>query len=161
MNQNRRADMSNEGASDARRHVTDLVALINDQLEALADDRTDASVGTTVELANVIVGELTQLRQLLKDQFEAEERAGYWADVLANTPELAEETNDVHREHAKVRETLEGILELVTPVASHSFREWQEIDKKFLQFAWMLASHESHKNRLIQRAFCDDVGTID
>ncbi len=102
-----------------------------------------------------------QLRQLLKflqGHFAAEERGGYFCQVVQHAPWLKEQVDRLYAQHEQLHQQLNHMaaqaehvqVELLVPLV-----------ERLGQWVQLLQQHEEEENRLLQEAFTQDMAEGD
>ncbi len=102
-----------------------------------------------------------QLRQLLKflqGHFAAEERGGYFCQVVQHAPWLKEQVDRLYAQH----EQLQRQLSQAAAQAEHVQVELlAPLVEQLAQWTHQLQEHEQEENRLLQEAFTQDMAEGD
>jgi hypothetical protein len=101
-----------------------------------------------------------ELRDLLAEHFEGEERDGYLASALAVAPHLSVQAADLCRQHPQFLDRLDNVIARVRD-SEPSSDYWRTARDELEQFLADLRQHERSENAIVQTAFRDDVGTTD
>ena len=100
------------------------------------------------------------LRDLLAEPFEGEERDGYLASVLAVAPHLSVQAADLCRQHPQFLDRLDNVIARVRD-SEPSSNYWRTARDELEQFLADLHRHEQSENAIVQNTFHHDVGTKD
>ncbi len=125
------------------------------------DHKLEQLSRSTEQLQQLWASWQEQLRQLLKflqGHFAAEERGGYFCQVVQHAPWLKEQVDRLHAQHEQLRHQLtqmaaraeHGQVELLAPLVEQ-LRSWTQL----------LEQHEEAENRLLQEAFTQDMAEGD
>jgi hemerythrin-like domain-containing protein len=125
-------------------------------LEDLQELERAANPGTREAPAQMHT-RLDALREHLTEHFRFEEQDGYMDAVRQREPHREREINQLQEEHGQLAQSLDHLLAEV--------RGMSRLDDVFGEKvrAWVerVRHHEAHENRLVLRAFTQDVGTKD
>ncbi len=144
------SDFHDEIAGHHKR-LRQLLAALEEVIETRAHDRESPLLATTM------LALLTDLEHELPLHFEAEERGGYFSDVLRVAPEMGRRLDKLKEEHADFTERSRRLLEYAHG-AREGTRRWGEIEQLFNHLAEKLVAHERMENDLIQKLFMLDTG---
>ncbi|MFT5524337.1 MAG: hemerythrin [Pirellulaceae bacterium] len=97
---------------------------------------------------------LVSLRNQLEQHFQNEEAVGFFDKIAAEAPRLAEKTQHIHKEHAKLIKTLKELAAFVTERSNW----WDETERRFQEFSRELGHHESTETELLMDAYMRDIG---
>ncbi len=105
----------------------------------------------------------TLLREFLNAlvvHFSNEEDEGFFTDVSAHAPRLADKAGKLCVEH---RELLHEADELCrfSEAGSPSMQWWRELSDRCHAFSKRLMRHECEENKLLHEAHCADIGAYD
>jgi hypothetical protein len=103
---------------------------------------------------------MQELRDLLADHFEKEERGGYPVSALAVAPQLSAQAADLCRQHPQFLDRLDTMIARVRD-SEPSSDYWRTGRDELEQLLADLHSHEGSENTIVQTAFQVDVGTKD
>jgi hypothetical protein len=101
-----------------------------------------------------------ELRKLLAEHFEEEERDGYLASALAVAPQFSIQAADLCRQHRQFLDQLDNLIARVRD-SEPSSDYWRTAREELEQFLVDLRRHERSENAIVQTAFQVDVGTKD
>jgi len=101
-----------------------------------------------------------ELRDLLAEHFEEEERDGYLASALAVAPQFSAQAADLCSQHPQFLDRLDNLIGRVRDSEPRS-DYWRTARDELEQFLADLRRHERSENAIVQAAFHDDVGTKD
>ena len=130
--------------------------------EHVALDRKLEQLGrSTEQLQQLWASWQEQLRQLLKflqGHFAAEERGGYFGQVVQHAPWLKEQVDRLYAQHEQLHQQLaqmaaraeHGQVELLAPLVQQ-LHAWMQL----------LEQHEEAENHLLQEAFMQDMAEGD
>ena len=91
-----------------------------------------------------------QLREQFRKHFAKEERdGGYLAPVVAASPPLASQVDQLKRQHQQFLEELDRFSERLQCRES-AFQNWNEVHAEFEEFLEQLQEHESAEMALIR-----------
>ena len=137
----------------------ELIQEIRDEHQALRD--LLGAISRTLATGSDGVGEvssmLSSLRTQLDQHFADEEKIGFFDKVAEKALRLAERTQHLHDEHAKLKSTLKNLAEFVEEKSNW----WQETERRFRDFSKELMHHESAENELLMDAYMRDIGLGD
>lgn len=108
----------------------------------------------------ILAGRLADLKIHLRLHFEHEEEGGYFHEVVAAAPWLAEQAAALEQEHAQLMELLDGLLETFRPTVRQPVGR-PAVNKCFEEFNRLFHKHEAAEAQLVQQAFNDDLGAAD
>jgi hypothetical protein len=103
---------------------------------------------------------MQELRDLLKEHFEEEERDGYLASALAVAPHFSVQAAELCRQHPHFLDRLDNQIARVRD-SEPSSDYWRAARDELEQFLSDLRRHERSENAIVQAAFQVDVGTKD
>jgi len=103
---------------------------------------------------------IEELRGLLAEHFEEEERDGYLASALAIAPQYATQADDLAHEHVQFLERLDGLVGRLREAAPAS-EYWRNAREELNQLLADLRQHEHRENAIVQTAFGSDVAATD
>jgi len=101
-----------------------------------------------------------ELRNLLAEHFDEEERDGYLASALAVAPHFSVQAAELCHQHPQFLEQLDNLIARVRdsqPTSDY----WRTVRDELEQFLVDLRRHERSENAIVQTAFQVDVGTKD
>jgi hypothetical protein len=101
-----------------------------------------------------------ELRNLLAEHFEEEERGGYLTSALAVAPHFSVQAADLCRQHPEFLDRLDKLIARVRDSQLPS-DYWRTARDELEQFLGDLRRHERSENAIVQTAFQVDVGTKD
>ena len=101
-----------------------------------------------------------ELRDLLAEHFQEEERDGYLASALAIAPQFTAQAADLCQEHPQFLDRLDNLIARVRDSEPPS-DYWRTARDELKQLFADLRRHERSENAIVQNAFHDDVGTTD
>ena len=102
---------------------------------------------------------LRNLAQAVRNHFEMEEVDGIYEQVQRDAPHLASEVHKLEADHQVL---LEEIAELADMGQGLVDDAWvRQVSHLFRRFRDRMAHHEAEENKVVQRAYSDDVGTKD
>jgi iron-sulfur cluster repair protein YtfE (RIC family) len=103
---------------------------------------------------------MQELRDLLAEHFQEEERDGYLASALAVAPQFAAQAVDLCKQHQQFLDQLDKMIARVRdsePASDY----WRTVRDDLDQFLADLRRHERSENAIVQTALHDDAGTTD
>ncbi|HUE16399.1 MAG TPA: hemerythrin domain-containing protein [Planctomycetaceae bacterium] len=103
---------------------------------------------------------MQELRDLLTEHFDEEERDGYLASALAVAPHFSVEAADLCRQHPHFLDRLDNQIARVR-ASEPSSEYWRAARDELEQLLTDLRRHEQSENAIVQTAFQVDVGTKD
>ncbi len=103
---------------------------------------------------------MQELRDLLTEHFEEEERDGYLASALAVAPHFSVQAAELCRQHPHFLDRLDSQIARVRD-SEPSSDDWRAARDELEQFLTDLRRHERSENAIVQTAFQVDVGTKD
>ena len=132
-----------------------------DQLEAIGQWWPDASQPLVSALnAREVLVHLTELRDVLKDHFAAEEEHGLLPDDFTNNPRLEDKANQLLKQHEGLMERLNAVIGAV-PATSENPSFWSVAKGHFEDFRKELERHERAEIDLVQSASSEQSGVGD
>jgi len=107
------------------------------------------------------VDEATSVVQSLYDQmrkhFEQEEEGGYLEEAITRVPTLAALAEVLQQQHAELSR-LAGQMLADARSTERPVDVWVRLKADYARFAKMLLGHEAAENKLLERAFNEDLG---
>jgi hypothetical protein len=123
--------------------------LFNEVQESLDDPK---KIGHASDL-------LTALASAIAAHFRQEEVEGIFDQIEVDAPQLARELRQMRADHLELLDEADDLAAAsVRPEQPSSTRQLSILFKRFRE---RMQRHESEENWLVQRAYCDDVGTKD
>ncbi len=106
---------------------------------------------------------LRRLRDQLAMHFALEDAYGYFDDAVDVAPRLAEEADQLRREHDDLFLEICNLVDLAEQALYHEGRECSlpRLCSRYQEFHRRLQAHEERENSLIFSAFDDDIGVGD
>ncbi len=101
---------------------------------------------------------LEQLASFVRKHFEAEQRGGYFAQVVLHAPWLQGRVEELHAQHEQLLKQLENISSQVDQAVRHGLLPLLE---QLAQWTDQIIKHEHAENRLLQEAFLQDTAEGD
>jgi hypothetical protein len=101
-----------------------------------------------------------ELRDLLAEHFQEEERDGYLGSALAVAPQFTAQASELCQQHPQFLDRLDNLIMRVRDSEPPS-DYWRTARDELEQFLADLRRHERSENAIVQTAFHDDVGTTD
>ena len=101
--------------------------------------------------------ELERLLSIVDEHFDLEEKDGYMAPILEQSPQLEHQVKALLDEHRELDHRLRSLIEEarsateVTPTLADGVRGWLK----------KIRSHEARENALVQDFYTQDIGTKD
>jgi hypothetical protein len=114
--------------------------------------RSAGDVETVPELMGSLLAEL-------KNHFHMEEVDGIFDQVDRDAPQLAHEVHQLRVEHVELLDEAANLAELSRCVGDA--RRRQQFEHLFRRFRERVEWHEAHENGVLQRTYCEDMGTDD
>ena len=104
-----------------------------------------------------LIARLRATRAHIQEHFSFEEQNGYMDVVWKREPRLERAIDDLAREHAQLRASLDKMIEQASTAAGIDDGLRENI------YAWLthVRQHEERENDLVQDAFELDIGTTD
>lgn len=134
-----------------RDQVHRLLGQLAELLEDIADADADSSWGWSAVPTDAVPDRVADLCGRLQTLFFLEETDGTLVDLLEEQPELRDELEGLHDEHAHLLSLLEEIGELsgssVRPAST-----WDDVESRFHRFQQALSCHQRRHDDLGQRA---------
>lgn len=127
------------------------VEAIHQLLEATEDAAIDCHAVQTVTTA------IIALRHDLREHFEREEQGGYLEEAVTRVPELVPQANQLQKQHAEFLRLAEEMV-ADAQCGDQPVGVWNRLKDDYTRFAKQLLAHESAENRLLERAFNEDLG---
>ena len=132
-----------------------------DQLETIGQWWPDASQPLVSALnAREVLVHLTELRDVLKDHFAAEEEHGLVPDDFTNNPRLEDKESQLLKQHEGLMERLSAVIGAV-PATSGNPSFWSVAKGHFENFRKELERHERAEIDLVQGAYGENPGVGD
>jgi len=103
---------------------------------------------------------MQELRDLLAEHFQQEERDGYLASALAVAPQFVAQAPDLCKQHQQFLDRLDKMIAKVRdsePASDY----WRTARDELEQFLADLRRHEASENAIVQTALHGDAGTTD
>jgi hemerythrin HHE cation binding domain-containing protein len=147
------------GASPGAPH-RDIVLLQTEEHIALRLLFASVAANVSPEGEGSLTDELMkQLVDELKIHFRLEEVDGVFDQVERDAPQLSHEVHQLRVEHVELLDEAENLVRLSQKVADPAMR--RQFQHLFQRFRDRMAYHESQENSVVQRAYCDDLGSED
>jgi hemerythrin len=105
-----------------------------------------------------VTEQLGELKEHVQRHFAHEEAGGYFADVIAEAPRLTATVDALLQQHSEFVQILDGMRESLRR-GSNSNESWDGTASQFDEFVRQFLKHERAEVRLVQEAFCRDIGT--
>jgi hypothetical protein len=103
---------------------------------------------------------MAELAAHLKSHFEVEEEGGFFTQVVARAPRLADQVGQLSDEHKSMTKTVESLcIEAANGDGSAAW--WEKNDADFHRLSKELMQHENHENQILQDAYTEDIGSDD
>ena len=99
---------------------------------------------------------LEEFHRVVDDHFQREEEDGVFDDAVSLAPRLSQRATALMRQHPALLTTVEELVEM-----ARRDKEPREITERFEIFAKKWLNHESEENKLLQEAYCLDLGAMD
>jgi len=135
-----------------------VLAIVN-RLETLAEqairDEREPGWGDSVR------DSLSSLHSHLKNHFAFEEFGGFMEEVLHALPSLSRQVERLRADHERMLADLGRVSSIAEECATATGPPPRELCEEVHRFLEMLRRHENEENNLVQRAFLDDLGTVD
>ena len=107
-----------------------------------------------------VAEQLCALGDDVAEHFSDEETAGFFDDLLAQAPHLANRIDQLREEHQQLSDTIER-LKVVAVHGDGSAPWWEQLEAAFHAFSKELMHHEATENELLVEAYTDDIGAAD
>ena len=101
-----------------------------------------------------------ELRDLLAEHFADEEKDGYFAPVLAVSPNLDRQVNKLQEQHGQLLERLNDFANRLQ-MSKPPFDSWQKAYRELETILADLRKHEQAENGIVQSTFDNDVTAAD
>ena len=108
--------------------------------------------------AQNVTEQLGELKEHVQRHFAHEEAGGYFADVIAEAPRLTATVDALLQQHSQFVQILDGMRESLRR-GGNSNEWWDGMANQFDEFVRQFLKHERAEVRLVQEAFCRDIGT--
>ncbi len=105
-----------------------------------------------------VTEQLGELKEHVQRHFAHEEEGGYFADVIAEAPRLTATVDALLQQHSQFVQILDGMRESLRR-GGNSNEWWDGMANQFDEFVRQFLKHERAEVRLVQEAFCRDIGT--
>lgn len=102
-----------------------------------------------------VVLDLEAVRARLADHFAAEEDGGYFAELLADRPDLRARARVVAAQHGEITRALDDVL------AREATLDLAALDQPARAVVALVRRHEAEERRLVEDAVQQEVGTPD
>lgn len=118
----------------------------------------DAKQGTAIDCAAVheVTAAIVALRHDLQAHFEREEQGGYLEEAMTRVPDLTPQANQLQKQHAEFLQLAERMV-ADAQCGDQPAGVWQRLLADYALFAKQLLAHEAAENRLLGRAFNEDM----
>ena len=138
-------------AVNEHQHLHQAVEEIHALLNKHADrDVTEADV---VEATNVVQSLHDQMRR----HFEQEEEGGYLEEAITRVPALAAQAGVLQQQHAELSK-LAGQMLADARSTGRPVEIWLRLKADYARLAKKLLGNEAAENKLLERAFNEDLG---
>ena len=105
-----------------------------------------------------VTEQLGELKEHVQRHFAHEEAGGYFADVIAEAPRLTATVDALLQQHSQFLRIIDRMRQY-SQHGSNSNEWWNNMTNQFDDFACQFLEHELGEVRLVQEAFCRDIGT--
>jgi hypothetical protein len=102
---------------------------------------------------------LHELRNALTVHFSNEESDGFFGEITARAPRVANRADQLRLEHEQFLQKATELCQLAK--ASGSPMAWRELCSRCHEFIKQLMHHESEENKLLQEVYQRDIGALD
>ena len=96
----------------------------------------------------------------IETHFSNEETAGFFDDIVAQSPRLSEQTEHLCDEHVCLLNMARKLAKTADD-GDGSNGWWRKLESEFHEFSMHLMQHESRENDLLLQAHHDDIGSPD
>ncbi len=107
-----------------------------------------------------VTEQLGELKEHVQRHFAHEEEGGYFAQVIAQAPRFTDRVDALLQQHSQFIQILDRMRQY-SRHGSNSKEWWDNITNKFDDFVCQFLEHERGEVRLVQEAFCRDIGAGD
>jgi len=125
-----------------------------------AIEETEQATQALVEFAQRAAALLSQLADQMTAHFAAEERSGYFQDLIEQAPRMASKTQELLAEHAELAAEVNRLAEQARQASAASASSGAFADA-FRAFSKKLLHHEHAENTLMQEVYTRDIGSKD
>lgn len=137
-------------AMNDHEHLRRCVAEIHELLDR---HRDQVSCEAVTEATRLIVA----LRDDLRRHFEQEEEGGYLEEALTRVPSMAPQAAQLQKQHAEFLKIAEQMI-ADAQCGDRPEGIWTRLKGDYARFAKKLLAHEASENKLLERAFNEDMG---
>ena len=104
---------------------------------------------------------LSSLQSHLKNHFAFEEFGGFMEEVVHALPSVSRQVERLRTDHERMLADLGRVSSIAGECAAVTGPPPPNLCEEVHRFLEMLRQHENEENDLVQRAFLDDLGTVD
>ena len=105
-----------------------------------------------------VAGLLDELKEHVQGHFSHEEEGGYFADVVARAPRYTANVDALLQQHALFLRILDRLRQN-SRNSRNSTEWWTDMTDQFDDFVCQFLEHERGEIRLVQEAYCRDIGS--
>ena len=126
-----------------------------DKIHAMLDKyaKHDITQGEVAEATGVVQSLYDQMRK----HFEQEEEGGYLEEAITRVPTLAAQAAVLQQQHAELSQIAGQMLADAGSIG-RPVDVWTRLKADYARFAKKLLGHEAAENKLLERAFNEDLG---
>lgn len=132
----------------------------HERLDLFFSEIKQALAHSELPRPHVAAGLMAELVTLLQTHFAHEEEGGYFTELVEERPRLTETVERLRQQHRTMLVTVRTIHSRLTHVADCGQCD-PNIRGDFLKFVRQCDEHQHEENGLVQKAYCQDIGTSD